>query len=131
MKDRNNLDSNTSFYSEKDLELLKKSARPMSQRKKPVSIDQKHDVVYFSAEEDKDNPQPDFIEGWEGSLPTKPFPEKQKNYKLLDEQPNIEYHDHGPRDKCDASCRFFKPKQSVPLSRHPMVTRSQGKNANK
>jgi len=64
-------------FSEKDLEQLEKSARPMSQRK-PIHIDEEHDVVYFSTEEDKNNPQPDFVEGWEGSLPTKPFPKNQK-----------------------------------------------------
>ena len=115
-------------FSKKDLEQLKKSASPMSHRK-PIHIDEEHDIVYFSTEEDKNNPQPDFVEGWEGSLPSKLFPKNQKNYKLLDEKPNTKYHNHGPRDKCDTSCRFFNSKPSTPPSRHSMVTRSQEKNA--
>lgn len=57
--------------------------------------------------ESKRSPQLDFIEGWKGSLPTKPCPTPTSNYKLVGDDPNVECHDHAPRDRCDSSCRFF------------------------
>lgn len=64
----------------------------------------------------------DIIEGWKGSLPSKPFP-VNSDHELLEDNPNVEYHDHGPKDKCDSSCRFFKSADD----KHHIVPKIQAK----